>query len=325
VVNAHDIPPRQFSDENGRLRTEAVQEFASQGATLVIHDIGSFVPAIGELTAAMERDLRCKVAVNAYLTFGAVSAFIPHSDAHDVLVLQVHGAKLWRSFGCPLPFPLKGTRPRVGEAEWEGRLAPGDLLYLPRGEVHAAVPETLPSVHLTIGLTEATGVDLLQWLQTRAADSQALRQGVAASLAAEGRQAREQNLVAALHDLIDGATVADFLADQDRERPLRSFVVLQVEGVFTPQTRLCSALRRRLDLAADKAGEVLLVIGTRRVRLCQLSRRALVEVTRRHQVTVAALAGALGQEPDGAAFILCLEDLARKALIAIVDSPAASQ
>ena len=313
------MAPRHYSDEQGRLRVDAVQEFANQGATLVIHDIGSFVPAIGELTTAMERELRCRISVNAYLTFGALSAFIPHGDAHDVLVLQVHGAKRWRSFGCPRPVPLKGTRPSVGEAEWEGLLTPGDLLYLPRGEVHAAVPDALPSAHLTIGLTEATGVDLLRWLEARATESQALRQGIGASLAGARRDARDQGLAAALHDLVDSATVADFLADQDRERPLRSLVMLKVEGRFTPETQLCSALRRRLDLAADREGEVLLVLGGRRLRLAQLSRRALVEVTHHHRLTVAAVAAKLGQDSGGEEFIACLEDLARKGLVATVD------
>lgn len=144
VVNAHELPPAMYSDAKGNLRPDAVQGFASQGATLVITDIGALVSTIGELTASMERDLRCNINVNCYITFGEASAFLNHHDGHDVLILQIHGTKHWRRFGSPVAFPIGGGN-ATGKLEpvWEALLAPGDLLYLPRGEIHGrtlAVP-----------------------------------------------------------------------------------------------------------------------------------------------------------------------------------------
>ena len=191
AVNGNDLPARMFGDDDNRLRADAIQALADQGATLIVKDIGGLVPAIADLTMEMERELGCNAWANCYITFGAVSAFIPHHDGHDVLILQIHGAKRWRSFGSPVAFAMGGGRPAVErEPEWEAPLTPGDLLYLPRGEIHAAIPQTRPSVHLTLGISESTGIDFLQWLSAKAAAVEALRQDLGATLTGEARAAQ---------------------------------------------------------------------------------------------------------------------------------------
>ena len=323
AVNGVDLSNAMYVDEKNRLRPDAVQGFATQGATLIVNDIGGLVSAIGDLAIEMERDLRCGVSVNCYITFGAVSAFIPHHDMHDVLILQIHGVKRWRSFGFPVAFPVTGGRPPVAsEAAWEGLMTPGDLLYLPRGEVHDAIPETRPSVHLTIGITEATGIDFLQWLATKAKDVEALRRDLGALVTGEARNLRDQELMTALRGLLDGADTADFFAYLDMAQSIRPLVALGAGPSggrrFLPETQLQSALRRRLDLATEQEGEIQLIFGKRRVRLSQLCRRALARITGARRITVADLASGLGLgagDPDLAA---CLEDLAGKSLVAFV-------
>src|SRR6266851_3520842 len=51
-------------------------------------------------------------------------------------------------------------------------LEPGDLLYIPRGCYHVAVPMNEPALHLTLGVKNPRGIDLLLWMaeQTRAAE-----------------------------------------------------------------------------------------------------------------------------------------------------------
>jgi hypothetical protein len=324
LVNSNELPQAAYSDKAGRLRPDAIQGFAAQGATLAINDIGGLVPAIGELATAVERDLRCRVAVNCYVTFGAASAFLPHHDRHDVLALQIHGSKRWRSYGTPVPFPVDKLQPSGAMvSSWEGVMAPGDLLFLPRGEFHAAVPETRPSVHLTFGLYEATGVDFLQWLATRVTGVEALRRDLGSLLQGEARLARDDELTLALHALLDEATVAAFYDDQDRTRPLRPLAGLGAmagrhDAPFPIAAQLVSALRRRVDLAVETEGEMPLTLGKRQLRLSQLSRRALTAITRHHRITVGALASLLGHDPAGDDFTACLDALAAQSLIAIV-------
>src|SRR5262249_28099490 len=135
---AIDIAPLMFRRRDGsqRLRAGALQALLTQGTSLVINGIGDLVPQIGRLSDALERRLAHNIGVNAYLSFGRGSAFKPHWDNHDVIVVQIHGSKRWRSYGTPIPFPVeKQGREQVLPTEivWEGVLESGDLLYLPRG------------------------------------------------------------------------------------------------------------------------------------------------------------------------------------------------
>lgn len=169
MLNKNTAEPRMYRDDKLRqLRADRLQELAAQGASFVIPGISELVPPIAELSAAVERRLGTAVNVNCYVSFGPHSAFLSHHDGHDVVVLQVHGFKHWRCYGVDVIAPIKGgqygsNRPVV----WEDVLRPGDVLYLPRGEIHAAVPEQPPSVHLTFGIREATGVDYIKWLGDR--------------------------------------------------------------------------------------------------------------------------------------------------------------
>ena len=130
------VPRAAYRTPNGALRPQIVQGFIDKGATLVFDDVGPHVPAIGDLGAQIAVLLGASVRANAYLTYGDISVFGAHEDAHDVLALQVHGAKLWR-------FP--GTAGDV-------ILQPGDALFLPRGVIHEALPQELPSVHVSFGI-----------------------------------------------------------------------------------------------------------------------------------------------------------------------------
>ncbi|WP_156397355.1 MULTISPECIES: JmjC domain-containing protein [unclassified Sphingomonas] len=321
VVDGNELAQAVYCDREGRPRPELVQNLAAQGATMAINSIDMLVPGIGRLGAVLERALRSRVGVNCYLTFGAGSAFPPHCDAHDVLVLQLHGAKRWSRFGIPFESPVRGSRPAVADPIWEGNMTPGDLLFLPRGEVHSAVPLGRPSVHLTFGLNEPTGADVLRWLATKAADVEILRRGVGPTLTGKGRTLREQELKAALHGLVEDMTIATFLADQDVERPFQSFAPLGMlgpEGVtIGPGDMLVSALRRRLDLVAGEAGEALLLIGQKRIRLSHLARRALTELTLNDPLPAEALAHALAVDFYDSDYAGALEQLARESLISI--------
>jgi hypothetical protein len=322
VVDGNELARAIYCDPDGRPRPEAIQNLAAQGATMAINSIDMLVPAIGRLGAALERALRSRVSVNCYLTFGAGSAFPPHCDAHDVLVLQIHGAKRWRRFGIPFDFPVQGRRPAVADPVWEGSMSPGDLLFLPRGEVHSAVPLSRPSVHLTFGLYEPTGADVLHWLAIKAADVAMLRRGVGPTLTGEARALREQELKTALHGLVEEMTISAFLTDQDVERPFQTFApvgILGPDGVtIGPADMLVSALRRRLDLVAGEAGEALLLIGQKRIRLSHLARRALTELTLHDPLPAAALAHAVGVDFYDSDFAGALEQLARESLISLV-------
>ncbi|GGT69923.1 cupin domain-containing protein [Actinomadura citrea] len=146
-----------------------VAEQLRNGATLVLDAIEEMHPPIGAMVSTLERHLRTGVQVNAYASWTAREGFGVHWDDHDVIVLQVSGAKRWRIYGPTRPAPLyrdiefDDASPEHPIDEFV--LQAGDALHVPRGWWHAAAASTgQHSLHLTCGLATHTGVDLLSWV-----------------------------------------------------------------------------------------------------------------------------------------------------------------
>ncbi len=101
------------------------------------------------------------VQVNAYLSPPNATGLDLHFDFHDVLVVQLAGAKRWRVW-TPLAratHPVRGKHAvrmpapeELDDPVMDVELMPGDCLYLPRGTPHAAQTLDTASDHLTVGV-----------------------------------------------------------------------------------------------------------------------------------------------------------------------------
>jgi hypothetical protein len=149
-----------------RLATGDLNKRLAEGATLVVDAIDQIHPPIGELAAELERMFRCSVQTNAYVSWRPESGFQTHWDDHDTVIVQVDGAKRWRVFGPtrqrPLHRDIEAPATPDGEPIAEFTLTAGDVLYVPRGHWHdVSALDGQRSLHLTFGLSVATGADLL--------------------------------------------------------------------------------------------------------------------------------------------------------------------
>jgi hypothetical protein len=61
---------------------------------------------------------------------------------------------------------------------WEHVLQTGDLLYIPRGWWHLAIPLNEPTLHLTIGVSNPTGADFLSWFIDQLRESEVVREDI---------------------------------------------------------------------------------------------------------------------------------------------------
>lgn len=128
-----------------------------QGATLIARRLGDLDPDLARFQRAVEAALDCRVTINAYLTPPGCEGFLEHFDTHDTLIIQVHGSKRWRLLDGGPELPLKRSArdlraDEIGHIDDEFDLRCGQVLYLPRGVVHAARSTEEISLHLTIGL-----------------------------------------------------------------------------------------------------------------------------------------------------------------------------
>ncbi|MFF7337822.1 cupin domain-containing protein [Streptomyces sp. NPDC008163] len=153
------------------------REFAD-GATLVLQALHRTWAPVGDLTGALGAELGHPVQANAYVTPPQNRGFDAHYDVHDVFVLQTEGSKRWMVHRPVHPDPLRDqpwTDHRGAVAEAAGGepyldtvLAPGDVLYLPRGWLHAAEAQGEVSVHLTLGVHTWTRYALAEQLMRAA-------------------------------------------------------------------------------------------------------------------------------------------------------------
>lgn len=317
-----EILPALFRHSDGarHLRPGALQALLRQGVSLVINGVGDLVPRIGHLTDAIERRLGHRAWANAYLSFGRGSAFRSHWDPHDVLVVQVHGRKRWRSHGIPMPFPLENhgpSEPFGTEVVWEDLLEPGDVLYLPRGEVHEAALDGPDSVHITIGIQAPRGVDFIHWLADKAAADVPARMdltrlGGEAALCQQERELKER-----LHALIDSVSVAAYLDAEDAKRRPRPSLSLALADRLVSATLIVPSLRRCIPVATDGGAELAVTIGGEAYRLSPVRRRVLAHVLGCGGLTFGALVAALGTTTDETAVRDAVLDLCQQGLLGV--------
>lgn len=159
---------------------KVLAEFAA-GATIVLQGLHRLWPPLIDFVRSLTDDLGHPVQANAYITPPDAQGFEPHYDVHDVFVLQVAGEKRWTVHEPVHPHPLDSQpwtehRDAVTARSRETPtidtvLKPGDALYLPRGWVHSARSEDTTSIHLTIGVSPLTPLDVLRAVvDTLAAD-----------------------------------------------------------------------------------------------------------------------------------------------------------
>jgi ribosomal protein L16 Arg81 hydroxylase len=245
--------PRQLytSNEGKQLNVRAFHDLLPQGVSIVVDSVDRWIPQICQLCVAIEREIGIWTEVNAYLSFFKGGAFKPHFDVTDVLVVQVHGNKQWRIWNTQVPYPIEiADRAKVNASvvpDQEVEMAPGDVLFIPRGEPHSAAVSIKHSVHLTFSLLSATGIDFLDHLHKEAIKDPLLRMDLPRHSPDEQSSAHEAALKNRLHHLIDTASVSQFLREADLSRlpALQTAVAGELPQV---EDFLRLTLRRRVSL-----------------------------------------------------------------------------
>ncbi|MYF29535.1 MAG: hypothetical protein F4169_11900 [Gammaproteobacteria bacterium] len=129
----------------------------AEGSTVIFEALHDRHEPLRRLCAALAAQAGTRAQTNIYLTPPDSQGFKPHWDTHDVFVMQVEGSKRWRIYdgGCELPvasqtFDLEKHGPGSVEAEFE--VSAGDVVYIPRGIMHAAETRDEASLHVTLGM-----------------------------------------------------------------------------------------------------------------------------------------------------------------------------
>jgi hypothetical protein len=181
------IPPDEYlQTEGSRIDLPRLLARHDAGGSLVVSQFHELHAPLARFCRGLEKVFLHPVQANIYLTPPGAQGFRVHFDTHDVLVMQVSGAKSWRVWDdIPFPLPSRAT-PWANKQSPSGvphglTLNPGDALYLPRGVMHEAAAQTgeAPSLHITLGFLEASMADMLrELLEMLEAEEPALRASV---------------------------------------------------------------------------------------------------------------------------------------------------
>lgn len=176
VRRGENRDPATYRFTDGTIDLVRVRNEFVDGYTIVLNGLQRYVPAIASLAHAIDVELNFETQVNAYITPPESQGFAPHYDDHDVLILQIQGSKTWYVYERADVSPRDLRRRDVFDAAdlpppTNLRLEAGDVMYLPRGRVHAAEANAAPSIHLTLGIHAPTVLTLV----TRTLEALSLR------------------------------------------------------------------------------------------------------------------------------------------------------
>ncbi|MEW1687902.1 cupin domain-containing protein [Streptomyces sp. NPDC091265] len=244
----------------------------SIGSTLVLDAVELLVPAVRTLCDALAASLDCPVDAVAFLTPPSAKGLAPHIDDEDVFVLQLSGTKQWTVHEQLRPVPLKPralTEAQLGPVALTTVLAPGDVMYVPRGTPHHAASAGSHSLHLSLAARRPT-------LDARVSDAlrdALLEAGPDTDLDSLTPAAETEALVRArAADALDRLRTAAAPGTADEGDGLRT-VLTGMAALATSGSRYSATGVVRLSDEAD--GQVLADFGRFRARLPAVSRPAL--------------------------------------------------
>ena len=326
LFNGGPVPEEQYTDvfaELGaarrRLNKRRFFEQLRNGATLVINRFENYSVTALRLCADVGRFCEAPTVGNAYLSIGGRGTFGKHWDTHDVFAIQLLGRKRWQVFEPTFPLPLAMHRSEGSGHECPAEpaldcvLEQGDVLYVPRGWWHHAIPFDEPSLHFSVGTYGPTVHDYVMWTCARHLPTiLAARRSMAAIV---DRSELESVLRAFMEIATTDASRAEFergIAGAERVRSAFDTELFLLSGA----DRLKGRVTVHLNAAppGDPERSELLVNGAR-LRLHPTG-RAIVAALAAGALPIEALCERLGHERPEAIRAAVL-DLAQHEILAI--------
>lgn len=312
-----------------RLRAADLMNLLRDGATLIVDAIDETYSPLRAFSENLEKTFREYVQVNAYAGWGVTKGFDLHWDDHDVFVMQVEGRKAWKVYGQSRKFPL--FRDKAGyfqppdEVLWEGILEQGDLLYIPRGWWHVATAMGEPTLHLTFGINNPTGIDLLNWLAETLIESEAFRKDLPRFSTWKEQEAHLNQLRAIFLEKWDSNILENFTRHHEALARQRPYVSLPhgATAEIVPDNdnvRLRCILPRKPQLETDESGAVIEIKAVGKVwRFVSAAKPILPTLLDGQTISIGELKRNYGNSFSSHDLIGLVRELAKEGAITVLD------
>lgn len=175
---------------------------------------------------------------------------------------------------------------------WERVLEPGDILFVPRGEVHRTEVDGPHSLHLTIAIRPPRGDAVMRWLVDSALKAEeVLRRDVTPLAGREALREQAVGLRAAMNRILDGLDLEAFLDDENRTRSPIDALTMGMVPLPAAGVHVVPALRRPMPPMDGDDGAIR--IGRCRYRLTADEGRVLAVLMERGSLSPAAIGEAV--------------------------------
>ncbi|MEZ0354907.1 cupin domain-containing protein [Mycobacterium sp. SA01] len=316
------LGPAGFGAEIGdQVDSAKVLAELAAGATVVLQGLHRLWPPLIDFVRDAVDDLGHPAQANAYITPPGSRGFDPHYDVHDVFVLQVSGQKRWvvhePVHTHPLPSqPWTQHRAAIDERVQtepviDTVLNAGDALYLPRGWLHAAQALDTTSIHLTIGISATTALDVARTVLDELSTVEAFRRSLPMGFAAADQDEALATVTKVMAEVVTalrdnaatlGTGAAVRLSDRHAglTRPVAVRPLATLSAAADAEVDVC--WRRGLVAGLDRSdGRVVLRLPDRTITFPASCAEALYAL---HRGEVARAAALPGLDPaDGAVLI----------------------
>jgi cupin superfamily protein len=239
IAPDHRVTKKRFRTESDVGDTADLVSLAhhqQEGYSLSLHNVQAFSGRLGEFCDRLGYELGSPVTVTSFLSPPNARALTHHHDTVDLFVCQVEGQKTFKLYSPVVTDALDHQRwswsyvtdedrNRLveGSPEDEYTLAPGHVLWIPRGWIHEAYSGDSVSLHVSLRVEAATEYWLANTIMHWLADRQGLRTNlpVAFSTTAGRCSAAAKDTVTRIIDLLatgDWDELVEHIQHQDRSR-----------------------------------------------------------------------------------------------------------
>lgn len=137
----------------------------ASGALLQIRGVDLVVPALAQLAEAIERVTGSEVLVRGLVSAGTTEGIGRHADRGEQWVVQLEGTKHWNLWDPTIPWYDHERKAPGNEAvgePWEVAVGPGEVVVVPRGQIHRVDPSAELSISLGVIINAPSRARLLE-------------------------------------------------------------------------------------------------------------------------------------------------------------------
>lgn len=207
--------------------SEQVLSLLRLGATVVLDLIESLSPGVAAISASLQNATGGVAVCNAYCSWQAHQGFVAHFDTTEVFAVHIEGSKRWRIYAGREDNPIDGgsfdedyRAQAKGELIEEVEMQPGDVLYLPRGQYHEALASSDASLHLSFGIGQPTGIDVISRLLRSLPDESLFRESLPHFDRPQSHREHMRAIADRLHEILCEPGLSDQIRDWQRGRAL---------------------------------------------------------------------------------------------------------